>query len=909
MKMWWLDLAMVSTGTLAVTWALTVLLRRQSAAWRHLIWGLGFVATAVAWALLVSSWRVELPWLSARETVAVVADVDAVETVTVSEALPVAPLTVTPARAVDWWLVVWWSGAVLCLLPLTAGWWRVRRLLRNARLFADGRRVLVSADVVVPLTVGVFSPRIVLPTAASAWPAERVRRVLAHESAHGQRRDVAWALLARLVCALCWFNPLAWFAAHRQRVEAELACDDAVLAGGAAADDYATDLLQILRACPRGLPSPLTAGMAARPSQIKARLTALLAADVDRAAVKRSAARALTVGVLLAVAALTVVRIVHASDQTAGAAALSAAVEKPEGKMLQIRAKLIMVPKDEPALQSAEFKKAWSNADYEQLNQIFVRSKADLLSEPSLTLFPGQKTKIRAVREFRYPDAWDEDSKPTHFTQKDVGLTVDVLRSGWKDGKIALDLKLNLTEFINYINDGSEQKPRLRPVFKEQEKSLSCALADGEGIAEWMPDPTLTGEQEVTKDKRTALLLTARLVDQPPTVSVAERLQRIMIPRVKFTDAEVGEVLNYLQAQSKLHDPLKVGVNIVFKAEPTNASPDPDWHSGKKITLDLVEVSLGKILNLIQTLTLYKYEVTEQAVYVLPNIETSEVMLVRIFTVPENFFPEPRTMPEGKGISPEDADVRKELTAKGIEFLAGASAAYLPKAKKLVVRNTAGQLNKIAALLGSPPAAPNADGDQAAAPSAADTNTKQVEITASFFNVPKDAVTSKLAEFEKGWTGTGDERIKIMREAGADLYSEPRVTLFTGQRAKLRGMRELRYPAEWDSNQPANAGNDQPFTARQTGAIIGTTVNVKPKIQGDQIDLELELESTVIDGFTQHKDEQGKEITTPVLAARKLGSGAKLHDGQSVLFWFPKKDGDAEKTCLVLTMRLMDKRD
>ncbi|MDR1191611.1 MAG: hypothetical protein LBK60_08130, partial [Verrucomicrobiales bacterium] len=113
MKTWWLDLAMVSTGTLAVTWALTVLLRRQSAAWRQLVWGLGVVATAVAWALLVSSWRVELPWLSARETVAVVVDVDAVETVTVSEALPVASLTVTPAQTVDWWLVVWWSGAAL----------------------------------------------------------------------------------------------------------------------------------------------------------------------------------------------------------------------------------------------------------------------------------------------------------------------------------------------------------------------------------------------------------------------------------------------------------------------------------------------------------------------------------------------------------------------------------------------------------------------------------------------------------------------------------------------------------------------------------------------------------------------------------------------------------------------------
>jgi hypothetical protein len=704
-----------------------------------------------------------------------------------------------------------------------------------------------------------------------------VRRVLAHEAAHGQRRDVAWALLARVVCALCWFNPLAWYAAHRQRVEAELACDDAVIAGGAAADDYATDLVQILRACPRGLLSPLTAGMAARPSQIQARLVALLAADVDRAAVKRGAARALTVGVLLAVAALTVVRVTRATEIKSAdhdrQASPAAQADKPEGKQMYFGAKLLNMPKDAPVLQSAEFKKAWASADVDKILAIIREvENADVIASPAITVKLGTKAKIHVPREFRYPVALDENSQPLYFTQKDVGLTIEVLND-WKDGKIALDMKLRLTEFEGFISYSTMTTQDKVPMFKEREKSLSRTLADGESIAEWIP--------EFSKDTRVALLLTARLVDQPPTVSVAEQLEKIVIPRVEFTDAAVGEVLNYLQKQSKLHDPLKVGVNIVFKAEPTGDSPD--WNSGGKLTLNLVDVRLGKILDFIQTLVPYKYKVEERAIYVFPNIETSEVMLVRVFAVPENLH-----------AVLADGDPRQNLMARGIEFAKGATATYLPKVKKLVVRNTLEQLDKIAALLGSPlPAAPKADDDRAAIPSAANTNTKQVEISAKFFNVPKDTVTSKLAEFEKGWMGTHDEIVKIMYAAGADLYSEPRITLLAGQRAKLRGI----------------DGNEQSFTARQAGAIVGTMVDVKPKIQGDKIDLELKLESTVIDGFVQHQDEQGKEITTPILVARKVGSGVNLFDGQSVLFWFPQKNDAAEKTGVVLTVRLVNRQD
>jgi beta-lactamase regulating signal transducer with metallopeptidase domain len=39
------------------------------------------------------------------------------------------------------------------------------------------------------MTAGIFAPKILLPTAWTLWPDEKLRAVLAHELAHVRRRD------------------------------------------------------------------------------------------------------------------------------------------------------------------------------------------------------------------------------------------------------------------------------------------------------------------------------------------------------------------------------------------------------------------------------------------------------------------------------------------------------------------------------------------------------------------------------------------------------------------------------------------------------------------------------------------------------------------------------------------------
>ncbi|MFN8178016.1 MAG: M56 family metallopeptidase [bacterium] len=163
-------------------------------------------------------------------------------------------------------------------------------------------RLLLAPDVGSPLTWGARRPVILLPAGADSWPRARRRVVLAHELAHVARGDYVTQLAASAVCALYWFHPLAWLAARRLRNESERACDDLVLARGTPGADYASHLLDVARgARALGFRGAVAIGMA-RPSQLEGRLLAVL--DDARS---RRAPSAFTRTVTLAALALVLV--------------------------------------------------------------------------------------------------------------------------------------------------------------------------------------------------------------------------------------------------------------------------------------------------------------------------------------------------------------------------------------------------------------------------------------------------------------------------------------------------------------------------------------------------------------------------------------------------------------------------
>ena len=185
--------------------------------------------------------------------------------------------------------VAWLAGAVLFAVPLAHVRWRLRRVRRDGvpwperraqvQSAASARGILRPVDVLRhehlpgPITFGMLRPVIVLPADAAAWSPADLRRAIVHELEHIRRYDWLVLLAARAICACYWFHPLAWVAWRRLSLEAERACDDAVVV-----DDEGTEYADQLVALAQRLSvtqEVAMLGMANR-SDLSTRVSALL---------------------------------------------------------------------------------------------------------------------------------------------------------------------------------------------------------------------------------------------------------------------------------------------------------------------------------------------------------------------------------------------------------------------------------------------------------------------------------------------------------------------------------------------------------------------------------------------------------------------------------------------------------
>jgi beta-lactamase regulating signal transducer with metallopeptidase domain len=233
----------------------------------------------------------------------------------VDDAPRALPTRVTAVSLTTAALIIWLTGAAFVLLSLALGLYRVHRLRRSA-LPSLGTRPLLPAlanaaglrtavDVVVhegiraPITCGVIRPVIVLPFEAPDWPPSALSRALIHELEHVKRRDWVVQVLARAVCALYWFHPLVCTAYRQLCLQAEHACDDAVVMQDE--DTLYADQLVTLARRMAARPSVAVLGMAER-SDLSARVSAVLDASRARgpAGLMRATAIAVTALALLA---------------------------------------------------------------------------------------------------------------------------------------------------------------------------------------------------------------------------------------------------------------------------------------------------------------------------------------------------------------------------------------------------------------------------------------------------------------------------------------------------------------------------------------------------------------------------------------------------------------------------------
>ena len=247
----------------------------------------------------------------------------------------IAPSHTDSARpgAVAFLLALWVAGTIASLAPVFAGLLQLRRYRRlaipapheEAAVRALACRVgvvrridlLFHESVPGPMTYGVLRPLILLPATSRRWETNARHSALLHEIEHIRRRDWVVHCASRVVCSVYWFHPLVWTMWRRLALDAERACDDAVLREAEPAH-YADQLVDLAEMMSVETKPPLLA-MASR-DDLAVRVRAVLDTHLPRGQAGRMATALVIGGTLVAAAMVPLRAVAVAAPQTAAPA-------------------------------------------------------------------------------------------------------------------------------------------------------------------------------------------------------------------------------------------------------------------------------------------------------------------------------------------------------------------------------------------------------------------------------------------------------------------------------------------------------------------------------------------------------------------------------------------------------------
>jgi beta-lactamase regulating signal transducer with metallopeptidase domain len=238
MQMLLIECAIRATLIAAVIALVWWIMRIKTASVRHAVWAsvVGLMLLLPAWV----AWGPRAPFPLLPPELGQAATAITMPAVDLPVAAPVAAhlsSTPSPQPVIPVVMGVYLAGVFVLLLRLAIGTIRANRL--------------TSASCVVPVTVGVLRPRVILPVFSRDWPQAQMDAVLMHEREHARRRDPLSQWLALLNRAIFWFHPLAWWLERKLAGLAEEACDAAVLARGHDPQQYSEYLLDLARSVER----------------------------------------------------------------------------------------------------------------------------------------------------------------------------------------------------------------------------------------------------------------------------------------------------------------------------------------------------------------------------------------------------------------------------------------------------------------------------------------------------------------------------------------------------------------------------------------------------------------------------------------------------------------------------------
>lgn len=163
--------------------------------------------------------------------------------------------------------IVWALGAFAILLYGVVSFWRLRKNIGDA-IKMEGN-IFQSEKVVSPFVLGVIKPKILIPFNLDD---ETLSHIVSHEKSHIKSFDNITKLVAFILLAVHWYNPLVWICFKLLTVDIELACDERVVKNYTLEKrkSYAEALLSCAVNEGRGLIYPLGFGEVSIKDRIKA---------------------------------------------------------------------------------------------------------------------------------------------------------------------------------------------------------------------------------------------------------------------------------------------------------------------------------------------------------------------------------------------------------------------------------------------------------------------------------------------------------------------------------------------------------------------------------------------------------------------------------------------------------------
>jgi bla regulator protein BlaR1 len=147
--------------------------------------------------------------------------------------LPEIAFTATPSLVVAALLSLWGLGTALRLLRLVMEVYGLHRRVQSSTLHSRSSLAPIrcAEGLSSPCIWGIARPVILMPSDATDWPREAWSAALAHEEQHLRQNDGLHRLMAALVRAIFWWNPLVHALCRRLELESELCCDEAATRG------------------------------------------------------------------------------------------------------------------------------------------------------------------------------------------------------------------------------------------------------------------------------------------------------------------------------------------------------------------------------------------------------------------------------------------------------------------------------------------------------------------------------------------------------------------------------------------------------------------------------------------------------------------------------------------------------